>query len=122
MQTKVTVIPILMHKWHSCDFAHCIVVQYLPGLEQKMEILYIIEPPPLINFILAHSDQVAMDFKKFFFHTLVLMPSNYNNAIIGICWAFHYHLKLARSKKKIQLVKRQEILLFENEHVVLELR
>lgn len=27
-----------------------------------MEILYIIKPPSLIIFILAHSDQVAMDF------------------------------------------------------------
>lgn len=27
MQTKVTVIPILTHKWHSCDSTHCIVAQ-----------------------------------------------------------------------------------------------
>lgn len=35
----------------------------------KIEILYIIQPPPLIIFILAHGDQVAMGFKKnnFFF-------------------------------------------------------
>lgn len=31
-----------------------------------MEILYVIKPPPLIIFILARSDQVAMDFKKKF--------------------------------------------------------
>lgn len=43
MQTKVTVIPILVHKWHSCDFAHCIFVQYLCGLELEMEILYVLE-------------------------------------------------------------------------------
>lgn len=68
MQTKVTVIPILAHKWHSCDFAHCIFVQYLRGPEQKMEIPYIVEPAPLIIFILAYSDQKDMDF-IFFFHT-----------------------------------------------------
>lgn len=79
MQTKVTVIPILVHKWRSCDFAHCIFVQYRRrhrrrhhrhGTERKMEILYIIKPPPLIIFILAHRDQADMDFKKknhFFF-------------------------------------------------------
>lgn len=72
-----------------------------------MELLYII-PPRLIIFILAHSDQMAMDF-NFFFHTQVLMPSNYNNAITctRICWFFHYHLKLARSKKKFKLVKER---------------
>lgn len=69
MQTKVTVIPILVHKWRSCDFAHCIFVQYRrhSGTEQQMEILYIIKPPPLIIFILAHRDQVGMGFKKKFF-------------------------------------------------------
>lgn len=112
MQTKVTVIPILKHKWHSCDFAHCIVVQYLHALENKMEILYIIKPPPLIIFTLAHSDQVAMDFNIFFFfHTQVLMSSNYNKVITCVCWFFHYHLKLARSRTKLQLVKRVHILL-----------
>lgn len=33
-----------------------------------MVILYIVESPPLIILILAHSDQVDMDFKFFFSH------------------------------------------------------
>ena len=113
MQTKVTVISILTHKWHSCDFAHCIFVQYLHRPEQKMQILYIAKPPPLIIFILAHTDQVDMDLNFFlFFHTKVLMSSNYNNAITSICWYFHYHIKLKRRREKIHLVRKESMDIF----------
>lgn len=45
------------------------------------------------------------------------MPCRYNNSITSICWVFHYHLKLARSKR-FQVVKRGDILSSVNEHVV----
>lgn len=73
MQTKVTVIPILVHKWRICDFflppAHCIL--YSGGSEEKMEILYILKPPALIIFILArrHETQDGLPFFFFLFHT-----------------------------------------------------
>lgn len=40
MQTKVTVIPILMHKWHSCDLTHCISIRFLAWTGAQMEIHY----------------------------------------------------------------------------------
>lgn len=78
MQTKVTVIPILVHKWRSCDFfspPHPRLTVYLyssGGCEEKMEILYILKPPALIIFILArrHETQDGLQFFFFFpFHT-----------------------------------------------------
>lgn len=67
-----------------------------------MEILYIIKPPPLIIFILAHSDQRAMDFNFFFTlsHTFQLQYSNYM-----------YLLVFPLTLKNLQLVKREQILL-----------
>lgn len=66
MQTKVTVIPILMHKWHSCDLTHCISIRFLAWTGAQMEIHYETTSSHYF-FILAHRDQVAMDFKKNFF-------------------------------------------------------
>lgn len=64
MQTKVTVIPILMHKWHSCDLTHCISIRFLAWTGAQMEIHYETTSSHYFFFILAHRDQVATDFKK----------------------------------------------------------
>lgn len=110
MQTKVTVIPILVHKWRSCDFPPPPLTVYLyssGGSEEKMEILYILKPPALIIFYFSSSPWNAgwtsvFFFFSFFTHSAAL-PSNYNNTIMTSCWFFHYHIKLKKKKKSFQI-------------------
>lgn len=51
MQTKVTLIPILMHKWHSCDFARSVVVQFPVWTAAEMEMLYVKRRTPSHYFL-----------------------------------------------------------------------
>lgn len=64
MQTKVTVIPILTHKWHSCDSTHCILAQCS---RNGNSICCKANSTPLIIFIIAPGDHVNTDFFFSFF-------------------------------------------------------